>query len=60
MFLTPLEERRQKRNKQIMREYTRMMGNGVTKRWRVLAALGRKYDMSAMGIYKIVKAADNV
>ena len=54
-LLTPSEARRLERNKSIVREYRRMMGNGVTKRWRALAALGRKYDMSAMGIWQIVK-----
>ncbi len=54
-LLTPLEARRLERNKHIVREFHRMMGNGVNKRWRVLAALGRKYDMTAMGVFKIVK-----
>lgn len=58
-LLTPLEARRLERNKHIVREFRRMIGNGVTKRWRVLAALGRKYDMSAMGIYKIVREEIN-
>lgn len=57
-LLTPCEAKRRERNKSIVREYRRMMGNGVTKRWRVLAALARKYDMSAMGVFKIIQEAE--